>query len=238
MSLAKVIPAIDILDGKVVRLTKGDYNQVEHYTDSPVDFAKKFQDQGATRIHLVDLDGAKDGTLTNQKTFEAIRNNVSCQLELGGGIRNQSNVKILFDIGIDYLILGSLFIKNPEESHAICHAHPNKIIAGIDAHGKKVAIHGWLESSAITIHELLKTLEAIPLESIIYTDIAKDGTLEGPNLEALDYVAKLTKHNIIASGGVGTIEHIRDIQALPHSNITGIIVGKAILSGKIDLATI
>jgi phosphoribosylformimino-5-aminoimidazole carboxamide ribotide isomerase len=233
-----IIPAIDILNGKVVRLTQGDYNRVDHYSMNPVDTAKAFQDNGATRIHLVDLDGAKDGHLTNRKTFEAIRKSVSVPLELGGGIRSQENLTTLFDIGIDFLILGSLFIKDPELSLELCNTFPNKIIAGIDAHGENVAIQGWIESSTTTIESLLNTLKDTPLESIIYTDISKDGTLQGPNIHALKNIAQKTHHAIIASGGVGVLDDIKAIQTLPEKNIIGCIVGKALLSGKIPLNTL
>ena len=230
-----VIPAIDILDGKVVRLTQGRYDQIEFYEKSPVDTAHYFADNGITRIHLVDLDGAKDGALTNRPVFEAIRKAVPCELELGGGIRTLDNAKALFDLGINQLILGSLLIKNPNLAQTIINHFPEKIIAGIDAKDGDVAVEGWIEGSGKSTQSLLETLNELPLHSVIYTDIAKDGTLSGPNLDGLKQICTETPHAIIASGGVGTREHISSVQQLSIPQIKGIIVGKAILSGAIKL---
>lgn len=230
-----IIPAIDILDGRVVRLTQGRYDKVEFYEKTPVEFAKYFVDNGIKRIHLVDLDGAKDGTLVNRHVFESIRKNVSCELELGGGIRTHDNAKALLDIGINYLILGSLLIKNFELAKTIIHQFPKQIIAGIDTKDNKVSIEGWLEGSQQSAETLLESLENLPLNSIIYTDIAKDGTLEGPNIEGLQNICQKTTHPVIASGGIGCLEDIQLIQNLQLKQIQGIIVGKAILSGKLSL---
>lgn len=230
-----VIPAIDILNGGVVRLTQGRYDQVEFYDRSPVDFAKYFADNGCERIHLVDLDGAKDGTLTNRPVFEAIRKAVPCELELGGGIRTLESANSLLDMGIDQLILGSLLIKNPSLAKTMIQTFPNQIIAGLDAKDGDVAIEGWIEGSGTSTASLLDALAGLPIHSIIYTDIAKDGTLEGPNLAGLEQICTETAFPIIASGGVGTKEHIEAIRRLNNDQISGVIVGKAILSEKIRL---
>ena len=230
-----VIPAIDILNGKVVRLRQGRYDQIEFYDKSPTEFAKYFEENGIKRIHLVDLDGAKDGKLTNKNIFEEIRKTVTCELELGGGIRSIESAKILLDSGINQLILGSLLIKNPTLAQTIIEEFPNKIIAGIDAKNGEVAIEGWIEGSGKSTKSLLKSLENLPIHSIIYTDIAKDGTLEGPNIAGLLNICEETNLPIIASGGVGTTEHIAAIKNLKNPQIKGIIVGKAILSEKITL---
>ncbi|MFA5878856.1 MAG: 1-(5-phosphoribosyl)-5-[(5-phosphoribosylamino)methylideneamino]imidazole-4-carboxamide isomerase [Candidatus Margulisiibacteriota bacterium] len=233
-----IIPAIDILDGKVVRLFKGDYNQKENFNYEPQDLAKLFSDQGIKRIHLVDLNGAKDGNLTNKKTIKAIRASVKCELELGGGIRNQSNVQELFDLGLDYLIIGSILGKNIEESASIIKQYPNKIIAGLDSKNDYLAIQGWLNESKILLSDLIKSLHDLPLNSIIYTDINKDGTLTGPNIKKTLEIANLSKFPVIASGGISGIEDILTLKKLADQNIKGCIVGKALLSGRVSLEEI
>ncbi len=231
-----VIPAIDLLDGKVVRLTQGNYDQVQTYTHySPAQWAKYFEDNGATRIHIVDLNGAKSGKPVNMPAIEAIRKAVSCTLELGGGIRHTPTVAQLIEQGIDYIILGSLLTKEFALASAIIEAYPHKIIAGLDAKNMILAVEGWLEDSKISVLEIIKHLNTLPLNAIIYTDIDKDGTLSGPNLEALVSVANHSKAPVIASGGVGEIAHIQAIQHLHNTNIAGCIVGKAALSGKIAI---
>jgi phosphoribosylformimino-5-aminoimidazole carboxamide ribotide isomerase len=232
----KVIPAIDILNGKVVRLTKGDYNRVDHYDYTPAELAKEYESNGATRIHIVDLDGAKDGKLTNLDKLKEIRNTVQCELEFGGGVRSQETVQTLLDIGINYVVLGSLLIKDPETALNIIKKYPGKIIAGIDANNDMVAVEGWIETSAITIESIIKILEKHDVESIVYTDIAKDGTLEGPNFESLSKVARITNIPIIASGGVSNLADVKKLRTMADSGIKACIVGKAILAGRISLS--
>jgi len=236
MSQFQIIPAIDILDGKVVRLTQGDYAQVEQYSQSPEDFARHFYDCGITRIHLVDLNGAKEGKLVNLDVFKRIRKAVPCQLELGGGIRTDDSVAQLVDIGINFLIIGSLLTKQWDLAQKWITSHPNQFIAGVDAKDNTVAVEGWIEASTFHVTDLIKKLNPLPIESIIYTDIAKDGTFLGPNLEGLTTVCSVSQHPIIASGGVGTIDHIKAVKAIASLGISGCIVGKAFLSGKITLS--
>ncbi len=231
----EVIPAVDILGGEVVRLTQGDYGIVDRYTFTPQSIAKSFEDNGATRIHLVDLDGAKAGKVINWDVLRAVRSAVGCRLEFGGGIRTLETAKQLFDEGIDFLVLGSLLIKQPELALSIITTFPNKIIAGVDAKGHDVAVEGWLQSSGTSLADLISTMNDLPLNSIIYTDISKDGTLAGPNLEALTYVASLSKIPVIASGGVGDLSHVHSVRDLEPKGVSGCIVGKAVLSGKIPL---
>lgn len=235
MNIIPVIPAIDILDGKVVRLTKGDYERRTFYDQDPVALIKSFEAAGAKRIHLVDLNGAKDGTLVNLPIFERIRAASNVQLELGGGIRTIESAKKLIQSGIDFIILGSIFLKDFETSKKIINTFPNQVIAGIDTKKDYVAVEGWLETSHLHISDLIKQISNLPLESIIYTDIDKDGTLAGPNIESLKNIADISPYPIIASGGVGTFKDIEDIRKLKHKNISGIIVGKAILNGNIPI---
>lgn len=230
-----VIPAIDLLHGQVVRLTQGDYAQVSHYDIDPASLAKKYEDAGASRIHIVDLDGAKAGKLVNLNAITAIRKAVSCELEVGGGLRNEESIDILFSIGVNYAILGSVLIKDPNFAIKQIHRFPKKILAGLDCHGDKIAIHGWVESSQATLLETISNLEGLPLGGIIYTDIATDGTLAGPNLPMLELLRKMTDLPIIASGGIGTSAHLSAVADL---GVFGCIVGKAILSGTVSLDTI
>ena len=233
--MLQIIPAIDILDGNVVRLTQGDYNKSKNYTFTPVELAKHYENNGATRIHLVDLNGAKEGKRVNQSVFESIRKSVSCELQLGGGIRNKTSVTELFECGINYIILGSLLTKNIDLSLSIANAFPNKIIAGIDAKDQMVKIEGWGENSDITVESLLLKINHAPWNSVVATDISKDGMLEGPNFEFLKTISKQTQLPIIASGGVTTASDITELKKL---GLFGCIVGKALLHHTININTL
>ena len=228
-----VIPAIDLLDGQVVRLKQGRYEDVSQYDKSPADMAQWYVAHGAQRIHLVDLNGAKDGQLRNAKAIEAIRRSVSVALDLGGGIRNLQTAKQVMDLGINELILGSLLVKAPLTALAIAEAYPHQVSAGIDAHGHQVATEGWLQSSQMTVDQLLDNLKDWPLKSVIYTDIARDGMLTGPNLDMLCHVAQCSAFEVIASGGVASVGDLQAIAGVP--GVVGAIVGKAILSGAIPI---
>ncbi|RAP39213.1 1-(5-phosphoribosyl)-5-[(5-phosphoribosylamino)methylideneamino]imidazole-4-carboxamide isomerase [Candidatus Marinamargulisbacteria bacterium SCGC AAA071-K20] len=230
-----IIPAIDLLDGKVVRLTQGKYDQVDTYDISPEALVEKYEAAGAKRIHVVDLNGAKDGKLTNAKVIQSIRNQSSVEIECGGGIRNQESVQSLLDLGINYIILGSLLTKDFEKASQLITTFPGKIIAGIDTVDGNVAVEGWIENSGISEDALLSKLNDLPLESVIYTDIKKDGMMMGPNVESLIQFASLSKHPIIASGGVSTLEDIALLKENESKGISGCIIGKAILSNSIDI---
>ncbi|MDA1353945.1 MAG: 1-(5-phosphoribosyl)-5-[(5-phosphoribosylamino)methylideneamino]imidazole-4-carboxamide isomerase [bacterium] len=238
MTKVPVIPAIDIINGQVVRLTKGDYGQIEYYETSAEQYARNFETNGATRIHIVDLDGAKVGKVVNSELIRNIRNAVDCTLELGGGIRNEDTIKQLLELGIDRVILGSLLIKDYEQAIALIRQFPGKIIAGIDARDGQVATEGWIENSDTAATALIERMQNEPIESIIFTDIDRDGTLEGPNRNALNTICKVTSHPIIASGGVGNTDHLAELDALELPNLMGCIVGKAILSGQLPLSVL
>lgn len=232
----EIIPAIDILGGKVVRLTQGRYDQVDYYDYTPADLAKLYEENGATRIHLVDLDGARDGKLVNGDVFAEIRRSVKCSLELGGGIRSEQTAKTLFDLGITYIVLGSLLVKQPVLSEEIIRTFPDRVIAGIDAKNGMVATEGWLEESTVSAAKLAAHLSSWPLAGIIYTDIGRDGMMNGPNIEELKTVAAATSLPVIASGGIRSVMDISALKTHYDNGIQGCIIGKAILSGKIDLA--
>ena len=233
-----IIPAIDILNGQVVRLTKGDYNQVEQYKESGIKIAQQYEKEGAQRIHIVDLDGAKDGVLQNLELLKEIRDTTTVEIEFGGGVRNKETVKSLIEMGINYIILGSLLINNPRVANDIIESFPGKIIAGIDAKGNQVATEGWIETKGNTVDAVLAQLSNLPLHGIIFTDIDKDGMMEGPNIDVLEKISRQSSHPIIASGGIRDANDIHQIKAIETSNIQGCIIGKAILSGHVTLSEI
>ena len=167
----QVIPAIDLIDGQVVRLTQGNYNQVTHYPNNPVEVAKSFEDDGATRLHLVDLNGAKEGSTVNLSTIEAIRAATSMAIEVGGGIRTQASIDRYLDMGINQVILGSLLVNNPDLSTELIQAYPHQIIAGLDTKDGFIAVEGWTETSSLTLTDFLQTLSDLPIHSIIFTKI-------------------------------------------------------------------
>jgi phosphoribosylformimino-5-aminoimidazole carboxamide ribotide isomerase len=228
----QLIPAIDILDGQVVRLMQGRYDEVTHYDFTPVSLAKHYVSLGATRIHLVDLNGAKDGKLTNKTIFEEIRDAVDVYLDLGGGIRTLEHADTLFKLGLNELILGSLLIKDPATAEAIISTYPGQISAGLDAHGDHIATDGWESTSSVSLKQALEKLNHLPLASVIYTDISKDGTMSGPNIDALKALIPHSVHRIIASGGVSCNDDITRLKELGHK-LKGCIIGKAVLTGKI-----
>lgn len=230
-----VIPAIDLIDGQVVRLRQGDYDQVTYYDSTPVEFAKKFVDAGITRIHLVDLDGAKSGKTDNLKTITEIRNQVSVEIEVGGGIRDLETAKLYIDHGVNYVILGSAFVSAFDQAVEIANQFPGQVLAGIDSHDNQVAIQGWTSSSDLSVEALVKQLTDLPLGGIIHTDISRDGMMSGPNLAGYKTLLDLTDHPIIASGGIRDKTDIDAVWALEDLGCQGCIVGKAILSGVLSL---
>lgn len=226
-----VIPAIDIIDGKCVRLTMGDYETSTVYYQNPEDAAKVWNDYEAKRIHVVDLDGAKEGRLINSKSIENIRRSFSGEIEVGGGIRNIETVKHLFDLGIDYIILGSIAVYDKNFVKGLVLEYGDKIIVGIDAKDGYVATKGWLSKSNIKDYVLASDMKEIGIDTIIYTDIKKDGMMEGPNFDSIKKIIE-TPINVIASGGITTLE---DVIKLKEIGAYGAIIGKALYTNKIDL---
>lgn len=227
----KLYPAIDLHDGKCVRLYKGDYNQVTEYGD-PVTQAKKWKSLGATYLHLVDLDGAKEGKSLNLESVERIIKEVDIKVELGGGIRTISHIENILSIGVDRVILGSSALNLEFVKEAIKKFGSDKIVVGIDCKNMKVATRGWLDVSEIDAIDFAKKLKAIGVKTIIFTDIAKDGTLEGINAKQTKMLIDETNLDVVASGGA---KSINDIIKAKEINAYGIILGKSIYSGAIDL---
>jgi phosphoribosylformimino-5-aminoimidazole carboxamide ribotide isomerase len=231
----EVIPAIDLLDGKCVRLYQGDYSQSQVFDENPVAVAKQWVEQGATRLHLVDLDGAKTGESVNLKSIEAIVQAVPIAVEVGGGLRDRTSVATLLNIGVRWAILGTLAVEKPELVEELCQEFPSKIIVGIDARNGKVATRGWLETSEVSAQNLAQQMAELGVAEIIYTDIHRDGTLQGPNLEALRELASNLSIPVIASGGVSSLTDLFSLLALEPLGVRGAIVGRAIYTGDVSL---
>ena len=228
----KIFSAIDLFDKKAVRLFKGDYNQMTVYSENPVEVAKTFKSLGATQIHLVDLEGAKDGTTPNIEVIKAIKKETGLFCEVGGGIRSLETINKYIDAGIDRVILGTAAVENRNFLLDALEQFGNKIAVGVDIKDGYVAVKGWVEKSKETAKDFCQFLDDIKVSTIICTDISKDGAMKGPNLEMYKELDKLFKFNVIASGGVSNIE---DIKALNSIGLYGAIVGKAYYVGAVDL---
>ncbi len=227
----KLYPAIDLHDGQAVRLYKGDYNQVTGYGD-PIEQAKKWKSLGATYLHLVDLDGAKEGHSKNLEAVKGIIENVDIKVELGGGIRSLHQIEELLSIGVDRIILGSIALNLDFVKEAIDKFGSEKIVIGIDCKNMKVSTHGWLDTTDIDAIDFALKLKALGVKTIIFTDIAKDGTLEGINVSQTEKMVKETGLDIVASGGAKSELDIKNAKEI---GCFGIILGKSIYSGAIDL---
>lgn len=228
-----IIPAIDLKDGKCVRLLQGRADAVTEYSDNPVEIAKRWESLGARLIHIVDLDGAFTGNQKNIESIKEIRRAVSVEIEVGGGIRNMERIELLLGLGINRVILGTAAIERPELVREACKRFPQRIIAGIDARDGRVAIKGWVETTDIKATELALRMQDYGVWGIIYTDISRDGMLSGPNIDAMREMVNTVHIPVIASGGVSSIEDIKRLKEI--KGLYGVITGKALYSGAIDL---
>ena len=226
-----LVPAIDILDGKVVRLKKGDYGQVTVYSDDPLGQAAAFEAAGAERIHIVDLDGARDGAPTNMNLISKIACSTSMTVEVGGGIRTMETLERYLDAGATRLVLGSALITDPEFARRAAELYADCIVAGIDARGGMVAIEGWKEGTDTPAAELVAELKDFGIHELVYTDIARDGMQTGVDAEAYGRLAAAAGFPITASGGIGSLADIRALAVLPAPGIDGVIVGRALYEG-------
>ena len=227
-----IFPAIDLLNEKCVRLTQGDYNQVEVFNSDPVAQAKIFESQGAKFLHMVDLDGAKDAELVNADLIADVAKASGLSVEVGGGIRDMKAVEYYLSRGINRVILGSAAVKNQQLVIDAVKEYGERIVVGIDAKDGMVRAEGWIDNSEINYIELAKRMEDVGVKTIVFTDIDQDGTLAGPNLKQLDDLAHEVSCNIIASGGVAVL---KDIINLVELDVYGAICGKAIYTGNLDL---
>ena len=229
----KLYPAIDLKDGACVRLLQGDYNEVTIYGNNPAEMAKKWEDLGGNYLHIVDLDGAKAGESKNGAAVEAIVKAVNIPIELGGGIRTLEQIKAQLDRGVDRVILGSAAIKDPNlVKEAIATFGPDRIVVGVDAKNGQVAIEGWLEVTDTSALEFCKVLEEMGVKTVICTDIAIDGMMQGPNIEETKKLVEATNLQIIASGGVSSMTDLENLEAI---HVHGAIIGKALYVDAIDL---
>lgn len=227
-----ILPAIDLINGNCIRLIKGDFNQVKKYSTDPLSVAKSFEEAGSKWIHIIDLDGAKTGTNKNLSVIKDIVENTSLNVQVGGGIREENDIKTLLDLGVTRIILGTYVIEKLDEIESLTARYPSQIIASIDSLDGTVMYKGWQEKSKRSTIEFAKTLEEKGIKTIVYTDISKDGLLQGPSFNDYTLLQKETSLEVIASGGVSTLE---DVIELNNMDMYGAIIGKALYEKKLDL---
>jgi phosphoribosylformimino-5-aminoimidazole carboxamide ribotide isomerase len=229
----QVIPAIDLRGGRCVRLRQGDFDQETVFGDDPTAMAARWESEGAARIHLVDLDGAKSGRPVNVEAVTRIVERVKVPCQLGGGLRDQETIATWLGSGVDRVVVGTQALRDPDWFARMAETYPGKLILGLDARDGRVATEGWLDISSVQALTLARQFDDLPLAGIIYTDIARDGTLEGPNVQAIAALAVAVKTPVVASGGVGELQDLVRLAALP---IAGCIVGRALYEGRFSLA--
>ena len=232
----KIFPAIDIKDKKCVRLLKGNFENQTIYDQSPYDQALKYKEAGLLNLHIVDLDGALSGKLANLEVIKNIIKKLNISIEVGGGIRSIDKIKAYVDIGVDKVILGSAAIKDPDFLIQACEKFKERIALGLDAKKGKLLVSGWKETTDQTAEDYLKYVNKCCISRVIYTDIDRDGTKTGPNIEETINIAKISSAPVVVSGGVSSIEDIKKIKNLNKFNIEGVIIGKAIYDGDIKLS--
>jgi len=230
----EIIPAIDLINGKCVRLTEGDYSRKTEYALSPLEIAKQYQDHGITRLHLVDLDGAKQGKVVNWQIAEQLALHTDLVIDFGGGVKTAAEVERIIDLGIEYVVVGSVAAKQPEVfADWIVRFGPNRFMLGADVRNEMIMVSGWLEKSSLSLMPFLETQINQGISNVFCTDISKDGKLEGP---AVDLYRKIKlafpAFNLIVSGGVSSMD---DIHALAKAGCNGVIIGKAIYEGRISI---
>jgi phosphoribosylformimino-5-aminoimidazole carboxamide ribotide isomerase len=228
----RVIPAIDLRGGLCVRLRQGDYDRETVFGDDPAAMAARWEAAGATLIHLVDLDGAKAGRPLNVEPVQQIIRQVSVPCQLGGGVRDETTIATWLGAGIERVIVGTAALRDPDWFAAMIRSYPGRLVLGLDARDGKVAADGWLETSSVQAVALARRFDDLPLAAIIYTDIARDGTLDGPNLEATRTLAENVSLPVIASGGVGSLADLERLASLP---LAGCIVGRALYEQRFSL---
>ena len=228
----QIWPAIDLRGGKCVRLRQGDYERETVFGDDPAAMARSFVAQGAEYLHLVDLDGARLGRPANMPSVEAILRAVSIPCELGGGVRDEESIGSLLELGLARLVIGTKALTDPDWFRRMCRRFPGKLVLGIDAREGRVATQGWLSTSEVTATQLARALADLPLAAIVYTDIATDGMLQGPNLAGLAEMQAAAAAPVVASGGVATSD---DVAAVARLGLAGCIIGRALYEGTLTL---
>ncbi len=230
-----VIPAIDLKDGKCVRLEQGLMEKDTVFSDNPDAQAHAWEAQGAELLHIVDLDGAFAGEPRNRSAIEAILKAISIPAQLGGGIRDLATIEAYLSLGLSRVIIGTAAQRNPALVEEACRKFPGRIVVGIDAKNGMVAVQGWAEVTDVAAVDLARKFEGFGVAAIIYTDIARDGMMQGPNLEATRQLAEAVAIPVIASGGVSSLQDIRNLLAIESAGVSGVITGKAIYTGALDL---
>ncbi|MBI3979443.1 MAG: 1-(5-phosphoribosyl)-5-[(5-phosphoribosylamino)methylideneamino]imidazole-4-carboxamide isomerase [Chloroflexi bacterium] len=228
----EVVPAIDLRGGRCVRLFQGDYNRMTIFSVRPVEVAARWQELGAGRLHVVDLDGAASGRVENWPALAEILEAVEIPVQFGGGVRDLATIDRLLDAGVQRVVLGSAAVEQPDLVEIACDRHPRSIVVSVDARDGIVAVHGWRDRAGVSADELLQQMAELGVRRFVCTDIARDGTLTGPNLQSLAHMVGLKVGAIIASGGVSTLDHLVQLQA---AGLEAAIVGKALYVGTIDL---
>lgn len=232
-----LFPAIDLKEGKAVRLLQGRMEDSTIYADNPVNVAKEFENQGVEYLHMVDLNGAFSGKPMNDETIRRIVRSVSMKIQVGGGIRTMERITELLELGVERVILGTIAVKNPKLVAEAARRYGKRVIVGIDAKDGLVAVQGWAEATEIQAVDLGKAMKAVGIESVVFTDISRDGMLQGPNIESTVQMAQETGLSVIASGGISTLDDLRKLEAeaLRGVSIEGAITGKALYSGAFTL---
>lgn len=228
----EVIPAIDLRGGRCVRLQQGDYGRETVFGDDPIAMAEHWRAEGATRLHLVDLDGARDGRAAHAEIVRRIVDRLEIPCQLGGGVRSTETLEAWLDSGLDRVIVGTQALKDRAWFARMAEAHPGRVVLGLDARDGRVATDGWLDVSAVDAVDLAREFDGLPLGAVVYTDIARDGMLAGVNLESTGALARALRAPVIASGGIGTIEDVARVAGLP---VAGCIVGRALYEGRFRL---
>ena len=231
-----IYPAIDLKDGQCVRLVQGRVENKTVYSDAPATVARSFQEQGASFLHIVDLDGAFQGSPHNLKAIEAIAAAIDISFQVGGGLRQLSDVEKLLALGASRVIIGTRAVSHPDFiANLLDKFGPERIVLGLDAKEGMVAVEGWVSTSSVTAIDFALQMKALGIQTAIYTDVSRDGLLQGPNLAAIKEMACSTGLDIIASGGVSSLDNIRALKELENDGVSGAIIGKALYDGKISL---
>lgn len=233
-----IIPAIDLKDGRCVRLMQGDFGRVTVYADDPVEVAKRWQDAGALRIHIVDLDGARTGAPCHRDVIEKIARSISVPLQVGGGIRDEATVAAYREAGVRWVIIGTAALERSDFVFDVCGRHPDAVILGIDARDGRVSVKGWREDAVETPTALARGYESSGCAAIVYTDITRDGTGAGVNAAATRRLAESVNIPVIASGGVSGLADIDALCEIDPAGVIGVIIGRALYNGSLDLATV
>ena len=238
--MVDLLPAIDLRGGRAVRLLRGDYAAETIYSDDPVEVACAYEAAGARWIHVVDLDAARTGELTNLEVVRAIAGMVSCRLEVGGGVRSVGAAECLFDAGVHRVVMGTAAVEDPDLVAEMCSRWPGRVAVGLDARGRQLAVRGWTETTGADLVEAATRFEGVGVAALIVTEIGRDGTMQGPDIDQLEAVLWATTLDVIASGGVGVLSDLADLARLraasvdggPPRTLAGVIVGKALYEGR------